>query len=354
MRDSSTRSFSSVGGIHGIAERNRRNGKRKLIISLLILTSLLIAVFTFLLLAEVFGWFENTEVPPVVDGESGLEYESVIISSGDVHKGDLILINASFPYVFPETPANFLSLYTNRNQHDYVNAEGVKKRVYSYYTENADTCARLEETTLRALNAMADDFFRATNEIDLFIYDNDGYRSEVRQKELYNVNPTRYSAAGTTEHHTGKATDLYIFTVGGHLGHLDDAEFAGTYSWIYQNAHKYGFVLRYKEDNASVTGVTNEPYHFRYVGVAHATYMYKNDLCLEEYLDMLRDSHDFKSEHLSFTGDDGTEYQVYYVAASSDSVTEVQVPKADSEGKVTYTVSGDNKEGFIVTVEIKK
>lgn len=353
MRDSSTRSFSSVGGIHGIAERNRRDKKRKLIISLLIVVSVLIATFTFLIFAEVFGWFEGEDKPPVVDDGSGLEFENVIISSSDVHKGDLILINSSFPYVFPETPANFLSLYTNRNQHDYVNAAGEKKRVYSYYTENADTCARLEETALRALNAMADDFFKATGQIDLFIYDNDGYRSEVRQKELYNMNPSKYAAAGTTEHHTGKATDLYIFTVNGQLGHLDDAEFAGTYSWIYQNAHKYGFVLRYKEDNAAVTGVTNEPYHFRYVGVAHATYMYNNDLCLEEYLDLLRDSHAYKSEHLKFAGD-GVDYEVYYVAAASDSVTEVAVPKADAEGKVTYTVSGDNKEGFIVTVEIKK
>ena len=353
MRDSSTRSFSAVNS-YGMGDRARREKQRKIMIISISVIMILIALFTVLILGEVFGWFKS-EPTPGGDINSGmsLEYEDKLISSSDVHTGDLILINSSFPCVFPETPDNFLSLYSNRNTHDYINSSGENKKVYSYYTQSAENCAKLETETLKALNAWADDFFKATNQIDLFVYDNDGYRSESKQNELYAANSVKYSPAGTTEHHTGKAVDLYIYTMDKIMGNLDDAEFAGTYSWIYQNAHKYGFILRYPSDKADITGVANEPYHFRNVGVAHATYMKQNNLCLEEYLDLIRDNHSYKNEHLKFEGDDGTQYEVYYVKASSDSVTEVPVPKADEEGKISYKISGDNKEGFIVTITLK-
>ena len=356
MRDSSTRSFSAVGG-QGVSQRSKRGKQRKLIITALVVVTLLIALFTFLIFAEIFGWFEEKTPDGSGDdvnvGGIKLDYEDKLISTGDVHAGKLILINSSFPYTFPETSDNFLSLYSHRNQHDYVTADGATKKVYSYYTASGDkTCAKLETETLDAFNAWADDFFRATNEIDLFIYDADGYRTEADQSALNGSDPQKYAPAGQTEHHTGKVVDLYIFTLKNQLFKLDDAEYAGTYSWLYKNAHKYGFIHRYPTEKADITGVSNEQYHFRYVGVAHATYMYKNSLCLEEYLDLLRDTYVHGKKHLEFEGDDGTQYVVYYVAASSDSVTAIPVPKTDD--KTSYEISGDNKEGFIVTVTITK
>ena len=355
MRDSSTRAFSAVG-IQGVSQRSARDKKRKLIITALAIVSVLIALFTFLIFAELFGWFKdktpdgpgNTQI-----GGIKLEYEDRLVSTSDVHAGDLILINPSFPYTFPSTNDNFLPLVSNRVQHSYVNANGENKRVFSYYTQTGEkTCAKLETKALESFQAWADDFFRATNEIDLFVYDNDGYRTSDAQNTLYASDPLKYSAAGQTEHHTGKAVDLYIFTLDKQLFKLDSPEFAGTYSWMYKNAHNYGFIHRYPAEKASVTGVSNEQYHFRYVGVAHATYMYKNSLCLEEYLDLLRDNYSHSKAHLEFVGDDGTQYVVYYVAASSDSVTAIPVPKTDE--KTSYEISGDNKEGFIVTVTITK
>ena len=50
------------------------------------------------------------------------------------------------------------------------------------------------------------------------------------------------------------------------------------------NAHKYGFILRYPDDKQEITGIIFEPWHFRYVGVEHATIMTDQNLCLEEYL----------------------------------------------------------------------
>lgn len=51
-----------------------------------------------------------------------------------------------------------------------------------------------------------------------------------------------------------------------------------------ENGYKYGFIYRYPEDKVHITGISNEPWHYRYVGVDAAQEMYEQDLCLEEYL----------------------------------------------------------------------
>ena len=52
--------------------------------------------------------------------------------------------------------------------------------------------------------------------------------------------------------------------------------------WLAKNAHKYGFILRYKEGREKDTGFAFEPWHFRYVGEDVASYIYKNNLILED------------------------------------------------------------------------
>ena len=53
------------------------------------------------------------------------------------------------------------------------------------------------------------------------------------------------------------------------------------------NAHRFGFILRYPEEKQSITGIGYEPWHYRYVGPEAAERMYRDKLCLEEYLDTL-------------------------------------------------------------------
>ena len=122
------------------------------------------------------------------------------------------------------------------------------------------------------------------------------------------------------------------------------------YLWLEDNCAKYGFVVRYDGSKAALTGIVDEPYHLRYVGVSHATYMSENNLCFEEYLELLRTAHKYEDTPLEITAGD-KEYLVYYVAANTvegSNFTSIPVPPA-SEG--TYTISGDNMNGFIVTVE---
>ena len=54
--------------------------------------------------------------------------------------------------------------------------------------------------------------------------------------------------------------------------------------WLAEHCWEYGFILRYTEEKASITGITNEPWHFRYVGREISMDMKDSGLCLEEYL----------------------------------------------------------------------
>ena len=145
--------------------------------------------------------------------------------------------------------------------------------------------------------------------------------------------------AGSSEHQMGLAIDFSASSA-------TSVSFANTAAgaWLKENAWKYGFILRYPADKAAVTGVTYEPYHFRSVDIPHAYYMTQNGLCLEEYLDELAKTTSPDGKHLTIAVDGGSSYEVYYVKAA-DATVDIPVP-AD----YPYAVSGDNQNGFIVTV----
>lgn len=82
---------------------------------------------------------------------------------------------------------------------------------------------------------------------------------------------------GGSEHHTGLAFDI---TVPGQ-------SFKGTKqcTWLAEHCWEYGFIIRYTAEKESITGITEEPWHIRYVGVKHAFIMRDENLCLEEYVE---------------------------------------------------------------------
>lgn len=84
---------------------------------------------------------------------------------------------------------------------------------------------------------------------------------------------------GHSEHQTGLAID-----VEGSNEDYNQFEKSKEFSWMSQNAHHYGFILRYPKGKEEITGFKYEPWHYRYVGKSLATYLYKNNLTLEEYI----------------------------------------------------------------------
>ena len=85
---------------------------------------------------------------------------------------------------------------------------------------------------------------------------------------------------GTSEHQTGLAVDI----------NQDITRSSGdeVYDWLYKNAQNFGFVKRYSYDKIKITGISNEPWHYRYVGVEAAVEMKAKNLCLEEYVETLK------------------------------------------------------------------
>ena len=86
---------------------------------------------------------------------------------------------------------------------------------------------------------------------------------------------------GSSEHNLGLAVDIVS-----HNHRSLNAAFGRTPEgrWLAQNAHRYGFILRYPYHKQHITNIIYEPWHFRYVGVEHATTMFERDLVLEEYV----------------------------------------------------------------------
>jgi len=125
------------------------------------------------------------------------------------------------------------------------------------------------------------------------------YRSTAQQKENFDREVGTLVAAGLTrpeaieqamrsiqppgcsEHETGLAIDITRKGVW-----RTDPGFHGTpeFNWLMNHAHAYGFILRYPQGKEQITGVTYEPWHWRYVGANAAKKMHESGECLEEYL----------------------------------------------------------------------
>lgn len=107
-------------------------------------------------------------------------------------------------------------------------------------------------------------------------YRDEGYsRSEAKKlAEEYVAEP------GTSEHELGIAVDINADT--------SKCSSDAVYTWLANNAYKYGFIKRYPEDKTEITGVNNEPWHYRYVGLDAAQEMQEKGLCLEEYIETLK------------------------------------------------------------------
>ena len=87
---------------------------------------------------------------------------------------------------------------------------------------------------------------------------------------------------GTSEHQLGLAVDI----VDANNQNLDESqESTAVQKWLMENSWKYGFILRYPNGKSEITGIIYEPWHYRYVGKEAAEEIYRQGICLEEYLD---------------------------------------------------------------------
>lgn len=88
---------------------------------------------------------------------------------------------------------------------------------------------------------------------------------------------------GASEHQLGLTADVLEYAGQPMMSYIGGS---GLMAWLENNCARYGFIIRYPEGKTDITGVDYEPWHLRYVGPAAAAYIMKNDLCLEEFLQL--------------------------------------------------------------------
>lgn len=115
-----------------------------------------------------------------------------------------------------------------------------------------------------------------------------GYRSYQTQAKLYNrylqkdpqwLVDTYSARAGYSEHQTGLAIDI-----SSNDANILTFEMSQSFKWIKENAHKFGFILRYQKGKEDITGYKYEPWHYRYVGKEIATTLYQSGMTFDEYV----------------------------------------------------------------------
>ncbi|MGM9899388.1 MAG: D-alanyl-D-alanine carboxypeptidase family protein [Bacilli bacterium] len=159
----------------------------------------------------------------------------------------------------------------------YIPTNLVEVKNVPYIKRNYETM-KLDQTTLIAYEKMY--FDASQNNIELIIFS--GYRSFEKQLTIYMNNPnSRYIAyPGHSEHQTGLAIDISVESAG-LTEHFENTK---AFNYLKDNAYKFGFILRYPQNLESITGYLYEPWHYRYVGIDIATFIYQHNITLEEYL----------------------------------------------------------------------
>ena len=156
----------------------------------------------------------------------------------------------------------------------------------SYNPNRVAVDARIAEPLL--------DMAKACKDAGLPVYLSSGYRSYSEQQQNFqricanngitdgkDANGHYITMpAGCSEHQTGLCcdiTDKYREIKNDEIFQTD------TYKWLKDHCSEYGFILRFPTGKEDITGVMNEGWHFRYVGLEAAKYMTENGLTLEEF-----------------------------------------------------------------------
>lgn len=237
--------------------------------------------------------------------------QTIYLSQSQINNGSLILVSSTCPFL---GNTNFTDFSTNTNNN-------VKPR---------DTAMEISPIIEKPISDLFDGYCADNGYVNLQIYSTN---------ETYTGADSLYTNE-LVERSTGFTFDIGLITSTGDVV----AYLTKRNEWMFENCWKYGFIVRYSDTKSGITGVDFMPHHFRYVGVPHSLIMNEKELCLEEYLTYLRD-YTLDTAPLRYTNGDTT-YEIYYIPAAETGDTEVVIPK-----NAIYTVSGNNTDGFILTIE---
>lgn len=120
-----------------------------------------------------------------------------------------------------------------------------------------------------------------------------GYRTNEKQTELYEERIEEYKKDGYSEKEAITEAEKWV-SVPGYSEHqiglavdINGATY-DLYFWLQENSYKYGFIFRYPGNKTDITGISEEVWHYRYVGKEVAKEIYDKGICLEEYLENIK------------------------------------------------------------------
>jgi D-alanyl-D-alanine dipeptidase/carboxypeptidase len=260
-------------------------------------------------------------------GSHLINHTAVQVSQAEVYVGHLVLINGDNPIKQPIKEDKLLPISSN---------EDIQELHDGMF---------MEKTSLQQLSALL-----AASEALEEVVVVSAYRTKEEQEDIYATslieNGPVYTASyvalpDQSEHQTGLAVDVGKYS--------RDVDFIapsfpniGACQTFKQLAADYGFIQRYKEGKESITKISCEPWHFRYVGYPHSKLIEEHGFCLEEYVEYLK-GYTYAGEPLRFNIG-SLQVEIYYVPAEEGPSTTVPIVKCD-----LYRLSGNNKDGFIIT-----
>ena len=209
------------------------------------------------------------------------------------------------------------------NQGIMVDLSDEKNEYYSL----VDKHVYLQKDAAEALNSMMEDYANSTALADFIIYGT---------TDTY-TGPDSFCPKSFFESKAGYSVDLALNAYGSVMTYDgNDSE-----GWIVDNCWRYGFIVRCPEGKKAQTGSDYCPWHLRYVGEINSAIMKQKNMCLEEYVDFLK-QYSFDDPYtFAFNGNG---YQVYSATGEGEKLV-TRVPISGS-----YELSGDNIDSFIITI----
>ena len=242
-----------------------------------------------------------------------------ILKQSDIYKGSLILVNKTHPIIKSADINNLSCLNINKD-------------------------ILLEQKATKYFMRLINDLKCETKIIPI-----SGYRSYEEQKNIYSDSLAANGREFTqqyvalpdcSEHQTGLAIDV--------AKNSDKIDFirpdfpnSGLCAKFKKEASDYGFIQRYKKEKEKLTGISCEPWHFRYVGIPHAKIIDQNNFCLEEYLIFIK-KFEYQKEHLKIKINQN-QIEIFYIDFK-------KTERINLDNHNLFDISGDNEDGFIASI----
>lgn len=257
----------------------------------------------------------NVNEAETVDPNRG--FVTTTFAPDQLHKGDLLIIDELHPYV-SEANADVTTKKFSEGR-TKVDGNNIYYASNQYFDVNAEA--------MDALDKMIVDFYNSAKGTDGKLYkDSNIYIADIKYGNTF-----EFEYYATLKGENGATATTWA--------KISENQ---KYTWIFQNAYKYGFVQLYDapEANTGETQAEDMTHIFRYVGKIHSQIM-KDKGCssLTEYIELLKTTSNKKTFGVSV---DNLSYKVYYIASDA----ELLIPE---KYKDSYTVSGNNVDGYIIT-----